>query len=93
MSYEKSGGCTLQYTYTNGFGLIKRQTPLLICIEPLPKLLYIDLKLLSRTITFGKVEPNSCLFKLSCRQNLEISHKTAQLAAYTFGPRDFQMAH
>ena len=42
MSYERNSYSTLGYTYTIGFWL-KKNTPLLFCIESLLKLLYIDL--------------------------------------------------
>ena len=70
----------------------KTHTPLLLCIEFLPKLLYIDLYLLSKKIYSGQVEPNYCLFKLDFGQIVEISHNILQLATYTFGVRDFQLA-
>ena len=42
MFYEISGGYTLGYTYTVGLRLEKHK-PLLLCIESLPNLLYVDL--------------------------------------------------
>ena len=42
MPYERSGGCTLGYTYSVGFERVKN-TPLQFCVESLLHLLYVDL--------------------------------------------------
>ena len=42
MSYERSGGCALGQIYTIGLRL-EEHTPLLLYIESLPNMLYVDL--------------------------------------------------